>query len=308
MEIITFDTYENAIRKFYMTAKNEDLTARLENISPAVFRDICLRLYDSGLNVDDLAIFRDFFEVNDEKDFRRTIKNFELGKSKSVINFIKKGTSPTDSLRVEMAAILVGFKPRPYAAFSKKNKLSNDPLLQYEEIQSELSKPEIEKTAAIEDVLISRNFIEKQPYQPDNNRELSGNVKMEISGQKKFYVSAILITTLFLCYIVQKEIFPAKNCLQWTTDRFEAVSCKGVKIHSLYEARIIEWNAELETFRKLTVSDSTKFFINGKPAVWYSKENNVVEFFNAPGVHPITGKSLRPVTRHIVETYGILND
>jgi len=30
-----------------------------------------------------------------------------------------------------------------------------------------------------------------------------------------------------------------------------------------------------------------------------------VEFFNAPGAHPVSGKTLKPVTRHMVLEHGI---
>ncbi|GEP52682.1 hypothetical protein FNO01nite_33540 [Flavobacterium noncentrifugens] len=301
MEIITFDTYENAIQKFYETVKTEDLTGRLKSISPAVLRELCLGLYSAGLNADDLVIFRNFFNVNEEIDLRKAIENFDIGRSKSVINFIKNGTSPTDKLRVEMAAILIGYKPRPFKAFSLKLKQSNV-LAPPSDLQA--GKPGEEITAFQENVNPEAVIKKESAHKPTNEHASEGNTL-----PKKFSVAALLaIALLFAGYVIKKEIYPAKDCLQWTTDHYEAVSCKGAKIQSLYEARIIEWSAELTAFRKLTISEKTRFFINGKPAVWYSKDNNVVDFFNAPGVHPITGESLKPVTRHIVETYGQVGD
>lgn len=301
MEIITFDTYENAIQKFYEIVKTEDLTGRLENISPAVLRELCLGLYSAGLNIDDLYIFRNFFNVYDDGDLRKAIENFDIGRSKSVINFIKKGSSPTDKLRVEMAAILIGFKPRPFKAFSLKFK-QDDAKIPPSDLK--VGKPEEEVISLPEDTNPAGSIAEEPDNKPDIEKPLSDE-QSEIFNQKKNYIPLLItVALLFAAYIIRKEIYPPKDCLQWTVDHYEAVSCKGAKIQSLYEARIIEWNAALITFRKLTISEKTKFFINGKPSVWYSKEKNVVEFFNAPGVHPITGESLKPVTRHIVETYG----
>lgn len=301
MEIITFDTYENAIQKFYETVKTEDLTGRLENISPAVLRELCLGLYSAGLNIDDLYIFRNFFNVHDDGDLRKAIENFDIGRSKSVINFIKKGSSPTDKLRVEMAAILIGFKPRPFKAFSLKFR-QNDAQTPPSDLKA--GKPEDEVISLTEDTDPVGLITEGPDDKPYLMKPLS-NEQAEIFNQKKIYIPVLITVALLLvAYIIRKEIYPPKDCLQWTVDHYEAVSCKGAKIQSLYEARIIEWNAELIAFRKLTISEKTKFFINGKPAVWYSKDNSIVDFFNAPGVHPITGESLKPVTRHIVETYG----
>jgi len=304
METITFDTYENAVQKFYEIVKNEDLTGRLENISPAVLRELCLGLYSAGLNADDLHIFRNFFNVNKDVDLKKAIEGFDIGRSKSVINFVKKGTSPTDKLRVEMAAILIGFKPRPFKAFSLKLRRDNT----HTSPQAFQEGEAIEEATSFPEDINPTGFNMKEPNNDQTiEAPLSGGNPPEISKQKKLYIPALIaVALLFAAYMVRKEIFPPKDCLQWNTDHYEAVSCKGAKIESLYEARIIEWNAELLTFRKLAVTTKTRFFINGKPAVWYSKDNNVVEFFNAPGVHPITGESLKPVTRHIVETYGLI--
>lgn len=51
----------------------------------------------------------------------------------------------------------------------------------------------------------------------------------------------------------------------------------------------------------------TQFFspINNEPKVWYATHNNNTEFFNTSGLHPITKKTLKPVTKEFVKTYFI---
>ena len=52
------------------------------------------------------------------------------------------------------------------------------------------------------------------------------------------------------------------------------------------------------------------FFRNGNydnPLVWYGKSPNKreYEFFNHPGLHPETGKTLKPISKYIIKKYTL---
>lgn len=85
--------------------------------------------------------------------------------------------------------------------------------------------------------------------------------------------------------------------MRWEKDHFEQVSCTG----SRYEEPLNP--VRLENFKKLLVSDTTSFFRNGEPRVWYDKSNGKLEFFSAPGIHPENGKTLKPITRYMIKKY-----
>ena len=55
----------------------------------------------------------------------------------------------------------------------------------------------------------------------------------------------------------------------------------------------------VNNFKKITMPDTITSIKN----VWYSKHQNVVEFFTADGVNPENGKDVRPVTTYIFEKY-----
>lgn len=88
-----------------------------------------------------------------------------------------------------------------------------------------------------------------------------------------------------------------EECMRWEKDHFEQVSCTG----SRYEEPLNP--VRLENFKKLLVSDTTSFFRNGEPRVWYDKSNGKLEFFSAPGIHPENGKTLKPITRYMIKKY-----
>ncbi len=89
-----------------------------------------------------------------------------------------------------------------------------------------------------------------------------------------------------------------EECMIWKEDHFERITCSGAGNEELLRT------FRLENFKKITPIDTiTTFFTNGKVLVWYDKSNKELEFFTAPGLHPINGKTLKPVTPYIIEKY-----
>ncbi len=88
----------------------------------------------------------------------------------------------------------------------------------------------------------------------------------------------------------------------WKKTQYEKVSCEkayGLKIEPLDEKKLI-------TFKKVDVTIATTFFnaSNANPLVWYFKHpNGDLEYFTAPGLHPLNGGTLKAVTPYIIEKY-----
>jgi hypothetical protein len=91
--------------------------------------------------------------------------------------------------------------------------------------------------------------------------------------------------------------------MQWNTNHYEEVVCEGNKIGFANINPIFERDEKLLDFKKIEVCDTTIFFKDNQPIVWYIKQNNKCEYFNAPGLHPITNKPLRPITQYIIDKY-----
>ncbi|MDN5289037.1 MAG: hypothetical protein JWR38_5311 [Mucilaginibacter sp.] len=90
------------------------------------------------------------------------------------------------------------------------------------------------------------------------------------------------------------------ECMYWTGDHYQAISCNqkisGTTIYALD-------TLQLNHFKRITTPDTIKSL----RGIWYSKIDNVVEFYTADGFHPVhTARKLKPLTDGIREKY-ILN-
>lgn len=90
-----------------------------------------------------------------------------------------------------------------------------------------------------------------------------------------------------------------QECMYWSGDHYEPAFCDEI----IPGKEVIALNEEkLATMKKITRTD-TLGEGNALEKVWYSKNNGEIEFFTAPGLHPETGKTLKPVTKYIIEKY-----
>ncbi|MGO4912888.1 hypothetical protein [Leeuwenhoekiella sp. W20_SRS_FM14] len=96
-----------------------------------------------------------------------------------------------------------------------------------------------------------------------------------------------------------------QNYMTWANTHFEKINCE-TKPYSDYGTQIEPFDSfRFESFRKIEVTMATPFFTeeNFKPLIWYYKKNNEIEFFTAPGLHPVNGETLRKITPYIIEKY-----
>lgn len=98
---------------------------------------------------------------------------------------------------------------------------------------------------------------------------------------------------------VSKENIPQtslKQCMYWDGKEYVPEDCSGTK------DGLIAIDMKLrDNFKKITETDTITEASLDK--VWYSKHNNVVEFFTADGKNPKNGKELRHLTRHMLEAH-----
>lgn len=91
------------------------------------------------------------------------------------------------------------------------------------------------------------------------------------------------------------------QCMRWAGTTYVRAHCDET-LHP--NTPIIPLNEQLlEHLHKIEVTDTTTFFEAGKPNIWYLKVDGGIEFYSAPGNHPVSGKTLKPVTSYIVEKY-----
>ncbi len=131
------------------------------------------------------------------------------------------------------------------------------------------------------------------------SKESEPTAKPEEKGFKKNKVWSIALMLFLLlgasAYVGYQG--GKEECMVWEEDHFEKTGCSGKENEEL----LVQFR--FENFKKIRPTDSTTFFKNGKVQVWYDKSNKELEFFTAPGIHPVNGKTLKPVTSYIIEKY-----
>ena len=63
----------------------------------------------------------------------------------------------------------------------------------------------------------------------------------------------------------------------------------------------------ISQLQKITRPDTLNFD-NAIGNVWYNKSDGKVEFFTNYGLHPENGKTLKPISKYILNKYALKND
>lgn len=164
------------------------------------------------------------------------------------------------------------------------------------------------------------DFIKKNPVvssptkvkidqkQEEENNDLKKKRKWLLPTSISIAVVAILIVSPTLKSFLNKSSVTTKEtpCMTWAKTHYEEISC-AVKPFSKY-GTLVETYEKLKilNFKKIEVTMSTDFFNEdtNKPLVWYHKtKNSEVEYFSAPGLHPINKETLLKITPHIIQKY-----
>ncbi|MBO9583995.1 MAG: hypothetical protein J7574_07540 [Flavobacterium sp.] len=319
--------YKEAIREKYRVEKNEGKYSNyLSNPSQAVLRDLCWEIFNSEPKVDDIAIYRNFFKADFIPKEVDTSQQY-TDKFKKVGAFFKAERETAKISTVELAAILVDFQPRPFNKFRKEIDPENRKLIE------ELRNPDFTKNDFFSDGLINEveneNFpdLKNEESEKDKNEEVKQDVAEEVqededkesetttevmhtfvaTGQPpKFQIKRYLVAATFLAglaifiYLSMSK----KDCMQWSGDHYERVSC-DLDVNGLGSFNVVEpFDKTVFDLKKIKVCDTTPFFDkNGKAIVWYGKTANGIDFFNGHGRHPENNGSLKPVTRYILNKY-----
>ncbi|MEP0213037.1 MAG: hypothetical protein ABJD66_07475 [Cellulophaga sp.] len=160
-------------------------------------------------------------------------------------------------------------------------------------------------------------FNNYQEYVKSKNRNIQKKEDV-INGSKPINVTKnnkknLLIKIASIIFIVVaigyffSQITGAKiaKCMVWVKMEYQQVDC-NTSLQPEYEADIMPFDAnKLKNFKKLNVTITTDFFdkVTNKPLVWYIKNNDEIEYFSSPGLHPVTGKTLRAITPYIINKY-----
>lgn len=118
-----------------------------------------------------------------------------------------------------------------------------------------------------------------------------------IHTNKIIYVASILfVLTVFFSYHTLK-----KDCMAWKDTSYERINC-NVKMHS----KSIPYDEIVFKNQKMVNPDCHYpfFTLDGHENLWYGKSvSGDIQFFTHYGLHPMTGKTLKPITQYMINKH-----
>ncbi|HEX8562695.1 MAG TPA: hypothetical protein VF676_06925 [Flavobacterium sp.] len=274
------DIYKEGIRQQYKLAKEGSNSDYLLQPSPARLRDLCMILEEKGLSKGDETIFKKFFQFPEPVNWHVQLKKFDTGKLKPIQRFFLNNSELTAIEAINLAALLVDFNPRPFLQFKDK----------YEEDVTG-SSPKAE----------TDNITPEPSGKEDSGEELSTAFSagsLQKNTRRRYIFAGTLL--LILSTIMGLSFWRKPQCMVWNEVRYVEAACNEAGM-----TEIVPYDEKLfESMKKVYPSDTTTFFKNGAPILWYSKQGTDVEFFTYHGRHPLTGTPLKAVSRYIVQKYA----
>lgn len=316
MLTITFEDYKKAIKAKYEEEKNGEYSNNLNSPTSANLRNLCVKRFDSNNDKDDLITFRSFFDFPFDKDKKNQFGDDELNKLEAVKRFFLGRTENPAEDTIQLAAILVDLRPRPFKEFQKQ--LDPDEIKLIEELRdTKHYKSEISSISLIDEVE-NENFhdFKNEEVGKDKNEEVEQDENQDLEkipmgiftpikkgggdrgsfGLKRFLIiAAFLLGLTLIVYLTMSQ----KDCMQWMGDHYEKIerSDKGY-CDTYYDARYFD-------LKKIEVCDTTEFFDdNGRAKVFYIKIGNSIECYNQSAPYPEnTQRFLKPITQYMINRY-----
>lgn len=111
-------------------------------------------------------------------------------------------------------------------------------------------------------------------------------------------IALILGTLLITSFTIENQ-----KWMVWKTNHYEEVSF-NIEKYNINDFKIYNED-RINYFKKVKPTCSTTYFTRkGNEKLWYGKNSQkVLEFFSALGLHPETGKTLKPITEYMIKKY-----
>lgn len=272
----SIEAYKKAILAQYEIEKEGKYSSFLIAPSRAKLRQLCEERLKESNHKEDKISFHLVFGFEYEAGNRNKLQA-QTDKFRPIETFFKGETDLTDIETINIAALLVDYKPRPFRVFISKSKII---------------APNNEEKESKEDLTVI----------PENEQPYTSEVKK--NWKKKAGIGILALTGIFsVGYTAKDLMFQDKECMQWQNDHYEYVDCNSNNSQGFLEIPIEPADENKAKLKKIEVTENTTFFVNDKPVIWYGKVNGEPEFFNTHGFHPITGKPLKPITKYMIDKW-----
>jgi hypothetical protein len=291
---------DRVLEEYQKKQLSNTLSPQLRRPTTTKLRKACEILYSSAtINKEDEKILYDFFNLTGDKStYLQTIRKFDVDKFRPLLNFINRKTNKTDEKNIELLALLIDFKKRPFElgesylpedrkdTEDNRSKVANN-------IEKEAETPgikvEVDRPVATPGIGIEQK----------NFRRLKFRIR-----RKQIWIGVvfiILITSISFLVLTnnKKAKFGSasnESCMYWTGDHYARISCEK----KINDGIVVALDSDrLEKFRRITKTDTITQ--NAIGYVWYYKKDGQLEYYTSGGYHPIyINDSLKPITRYII--------
>lgn len=123
----------------------------------------------------------------------------------------------------------------------------------------------------------------------------------------KVLAGILAIAVILFVWSVKRGNTPGQeNCMTWADSLYIPISCDTGPL-SNYGTPIVPLDpVKLKSFKKVKVTMATRFFSEqtNQPLIWYFKDRNgEMEYYTAPGLHPVNGRTLKAITEHMINEH-----
>jgi hypothetical protein len=161
----------------------------------------------------------------------------------------------------------------------------------------------IKQIAVINGLCKYLNFNDYQTFLNSikNNKEqtILEKAKNFISGNRAILgISTLLLIAFVIYYYTTRQ-----RWMIWEKNQYIEVEVDAIK----YDVRLLKFykSERIKDFKKIDPKCAYTFFnADGSVRLWYGKnKNKVLEYFTGLGLHPETGKTLKPITQYMINKY-----
>ncbi|MBT9190402.1 hypothetical protein [Zobellia russellii] len=138
-------------------------------------------------------------------------------------------------------------------------------------------------------------------------------------SSKKIWVAVLLICLsigVAISFLISQRSINESNaaiykeCMTWADSTYLKIAC-DVGPYSKYGTKVIPYEENrFKNLKRVKVHLAYNFFNEkGQPLVWYFRnDEKQYEFFTAPGLHPISEKTLKAITPYIIQKHVPLHN
>lgn len=285
------DYIAHVLAKYKNGCATQSLSLSLMRPTPASLRSECASLCRRRFSKKDEQILALFFDPHDsQKAYTDAIINLPAEKFKALQNFLNGKTDYPDDKVVELTAWLVDVQPRPYRSDFDYTKieLSNNCIPD----ESSISPGDMERTQEINQLQADQG----QLGIVNRSKNETAYKPLLFNRRPLFVAGLMLILMISAITALWWDSVHTGNCMYWDSDHYELVACDKKMPGILV---IASDNNMLRNFKKITKEDTITAAALGH--VWYSKINNLVEYFTADGYHPVQiHYHLKPLTQYMI--------